>query len=310
MKNIISHFIIVVFTIVGGFVNNSTTSTWMLKYENSMTDQIIMLSRNDRIEIPKREILLNPEKKDSLSSLLLANYRALFIHSSSISDYGITEKTFEPLFWEGAARAIEFYRSNESVQEKSINKLIASDLQMNTSLGHAIKTPSPGNSSIKQVIEALDQFSGQWHGMWKRMKVHHLWLPVVKHKKSISNEDTLIGFQSCFTGDGIGWNYIVKRGNKIVILGFVYHFGMNGRITAKNPHFAYLNSNNHITWVSDDHIYLESVCRKSNCIGEEHYIITGGKYEKNPEELIFVEKFQTTYLRNDRNLPQFIDLPE
>jgi hypothetical protein len=160
------------------------------------------------------------------------------------------------------------------------------------------------------VLSSLDQFSGTWHGNWGKMLVHHLWLPVRRFVQSIAEGTTLISFQSCFTGDGFGWNYVLEQGNQIIILGFILHFDDNGTITSKNPHYAFLNNSNQLIWVSEDHIYYEFICDNSNCSDEKHYVISGAAYEKHTNRVKLTSGFQTVYLPRNEDLPPFksIDL--
>ena len=72
----------------------------------------------------------------------------------------------------------------------------------------------------------------------------------------------------------------------------VASFWKGGTISSKDPHYAFLNSNNCITWVSDSHIYLEAICDKNKGINEERSVITGGHYKKDTEKLSFDENFQ------------------
>ena len=249
------------------------------------------------------------DRKETIASILLQDYDQLNRNSNGIKKYSIKQKAFEDLFWEGAAGALSFYLSKERVSNETVTNLINSGLQMNPSLVHSFDKIAPTEIKTEGALKILERFTGYWYGMWEEMEVHHLWLPVRTCEKSISNDYTLVGFQSCFTGDGIGWNYIVSGKNEMVILGLVYHYDIGGILSAKNPHYAFLNANNSITWISDSHMYLETMCDKSTCINEEHYVITGGRYEKDMEELSFKEKFQAVYLRKDKSLPHFLKVP-
>ncbi|WP_343486148.1 hypothetical protein [Allomuricauda sp. d1] len=260
------------------------------------------------------EVGLSGKKKTKLDEVLefqglrktlSADYRQLAVFSKSINSFGINEKSFEQLFWEGALESLKFYRSSEGFNQLYVNQLIETELWLNPNLGHPLKRPDKYKTSISNAFGALNQFSGEWHGKWQTMKVHHLWLPVRESNEKIEEGFALVGFQSCFTGDGFGWNYVVKENNNILVLGFVYHFDGEGSISAKNPHYAFVNPKNQLTWVSDDHIYYEFVCADYNCPHKKHYVITGAKYAKQPHKLKLVSGFQAIYLAEDFELPDF-----
>ncbi|GMN11594.1 hypothetical protein MTsPCn9_25280 [Croceitalea sp. MTPC9] len=248
------------------------------------------------------------KKPENFNDILLSDYRNLSGFSEQMKAYGICKESFKELFWKGAEKSLDFYLSTEFLKESLVNSLVEKQLWMNSGLEHPINKPNTDKTNASRASKVLNTFSGKWHGKWKAMKVHHLWLPVRKSSKELNHGFTLIGFQSCFTGDGFGWNYIVKKKNSIIVLGFVYHFDSNGQISSKNPHYAFLNSNNQLTWVSDSHIYYEFICNDSNCSNRKHYIITGAQYLQQPMGLKLISGFQAVYLSEDYKLPTFKNL--
>lgn len=243
--------------------------------------------------------------KEGLSDLLSADYQELAAFSKKLRTCEITEESFRLLFWEGLTKSFDFYESSKEIHSTEINRLIATELFSHTDLGHPFKKPEMSKTNLAKAFHVLNQFSGEWHGLWETMNVHHFWLPVRKLNQAVAKRFTLVGFQSCFTGDGFGWNYLVKEGENITVLGFVYHFDDEGKISAKNPHYAFMNLNNQLTWVSDNHIYHEFICGSSDCFDTRHYVISGVKFEKQTQGLQSEYGFQTIYLPNNEDLPAF-----
>jgi len=243
--------------------------------------------------------------EEGLSDLLSGDYQELAAFSKKLSAFEVTEESFHLLFWEGLTKSFDFYESSKEIDPTEINRLIATELFSHTDLGHPFEKPEMSKTYFAKAFHVLNQFSGEWHGRWETMKVHHFWLPVRKFNQAVAKKFTLVGFQSCFTGDGFGWNYLVKEGENITVLGFVYHFNGKGKISAKNPHYAFMNSNNQLTWVSDNHIYHEFICGSSDCFDTRHYVISGVKYEKQTQGLHSEYGFQTIYLPNNEDLPAF-----
>lgn len=239
-----------------------------------------------------------------LKDILLFDYMDLVFFSRKMTDYGRTAEEFKQSFEDGLLKSLEFYRSS-TICQSEINELIESNLCANSSLNHQIEKPQVTKINLPMALSSLDQFAGEWHGNWEKMQVHHLWLPVRELVYNLTDEFTLVGFQSCFTGDGFGWNYVVKHSNQTVILGFVIHFDNDGTIISKNPHFAFLNNKDQLMWVSEDHIYNEFICYDSNCSDKRHYVISGAGYKRESGKLNLVNGFQTIYSSNDEDLPAF-----
>lgn len=234
---------------------------------------MVRLFTKRRVLQKKKTAPLHLSKFQAFSDLLSFDYQQLAGFSENMKSYGITEECFDELFWEGIKESLKFCLSSKYIDQTSVNNLIELELWRNPDLEHPIIRPEISKIGISRAFKALNEFSGEWHGKWQAMKVHHLWLPVKEFKMEINDGFTLIGFQSCFTGDGFGWNYVVNIKNKILILGFVYHFDNSGRISAKNPHYAFLNPGNQLTWVSDSHIYYEFKCNGITCDEKKHYTI-------------------------------------
>ncbi|QLG44380.1 hypothetical protein [Costertonia aggregata] len=255
-------------------------------------------------------LLLHPignaaDLEEGLSDLLSTDYQELAAFSKKLRACEVTEESFRLLFWEGLTKSFDFYKTSKKIHSTDIDRLIATELFSHTDLSHPFKKPEMRKTNLAKAFHLLNQFSGEWHGHWGPMNVHHFWLPVRQFNQAVSKKFTLVGFQSCFTGDGFGWNYLVKEGENITVLGFVYHFNDEGRISAKNPHYAYMNSNNQLTWVSDNHIYHEFICDSSHCFKTRHYVISGVKYEKQTQGLQSEYGFQTIYLPDNEDLPAF-----
>jgi len=235
---------------------------------------------------------------DDLRVLAASDYQRLWDFSNQMEVYGITENRFEEFLWEGAVQALEFYESQLEYGPKFANQNIRRHLWEHPNLRHPIPLPMESKAITPNLaFEALNRFSTNWYGKWQTQEVQHKWLPVQEFKKEMANGYTLIGFQSCFTGDGVGWNYVVQKKETTVILGFVYHFDEYGTISFQNPHYALLNMDGQLTWVSNDHMYFEFVCQDPSCGDSKHYVITGGKYEKQDNALQLVTGFQAIYAR-------------
>jgi len=241
----------------------------------------------------------------NLNNTLLLDYENLILDSRTMRGYEITADEFNSFFKEGLFKSLEFYKSSEHVFQSDINNLIETNLYENSSLYHQIEYPKVAKVNLSVAFSSLSQFSGEWHGNWKNTQVHHLWLPVRKCVKEITDEVTLMGFQSCFTGDGFGWNYVVKQNKQVVVLGFVIHFNNDKNISSKNPHYAFLNNSDQLIWVSEDHVYYEFVCNKASCFEKRHYVICGAAYKEQKEQLKFTHGFQTIYLPDTEDLPAF-----
>jgi len=258
------------------------------------------------IEQPVKEEFNSKTKNlQGYSDLLTSDYKRLTRFSENLKEYGITEESFENLFWEGLSKSRNFYSSSDHMGQSSVNHWIEKELLNHVDLYHPLEKPETLQTNSANAFSALHSFSGEWHGTWETMKVNHLWLSVQRTKNDLTDGFSIVGFQSCFTGDGFGWNYVVKEQNEIVILGFVYHFDDTGNITARNPHYAFVNTKHQLTWVSDNHIYYEFVCRDSKCGDKKHYVITGGQYEKRIQRTNLTSGFQAVYVSESLELPAF-----
>jgi|GEM_PF-6497215 len=226
---------------------------------------------------------------------LAMDHSLLKSRSEQMDSYPIPEEEFKQLFREGIEESLMFYLSPERPKAAEVHDLIVTQLVDNSGLRHPLERPGIQTTTRTRAFEAFDRFSGRWHGTWKAQRVHHLWLPTRKIKMEVWDGYQLIGFQTCFTGDGFGWNYVVQKNDTIIILGFVYHVNDTGQIITKNPHYAFLNSNNQLSWVSDDHIYYEFVHSGSHSTDPRCYIITGGPYQKFQGKLTLTSGFQTIY---------------
>ncbi len=242
---------------------------------------------------------------ENLDSFLTSDYQDLITCSKVVKEYGITQESFNQLFWEGVTKSYDFYLSPEYIDQKSLTNLIDRNLLASPKLVNPSDNPGITKTSASKAFESLNEFSGEWHGNWKDLRVHHRWLPARECKKTITESSSLIGFQSCFTGDGIGWNYVVEKRGETIVLGFVYHFNDDGNISARNPHYAFLNPDNQLTWVSGDHIYVEFVRNHSVYTNEKQYVITGAQYEKQRKEMKLISGFQAIYSSEDQRLPVF-----
>jgi hypothetical protein len=251
------------------------------------------------------EVLSISENQTDVVGHLSLDYQNLSTFSETISANKISETDFHSLFWEGLTKSYAFYSSSDYIDLAAINHLIDTELRSSAGLGHSFKKLERIRTNLSMAFDALNSFSGEWYGKWETMKVHHRWLPVRECNKVIMGKFTLMGFQSCYTGDGIGWNYLVKEGNNTIVLGFVYHFNTDGKTYVKNPHYAFLSSNGRLTWISDNHIYHEFICEHSHCTDEKHYVITGAKYKKAAEKIEFVSGFQAVYSCEDAQLQDY-----
>ena len=90
------------------------------------------------------------------------------------------------------------------------------------------------------------------------MEVRHLWLPLRKCHAGQAKGYELIGYQSCFTGDGFGWNYILRKDSDVLVLGYVYHFNANGKLAYGCPHFGFINGSGGLTWISTEYFMVPS----------------------------------------------------
>ncbi|MEL6195036.1 MAG: hypothetical protein AAFR66_23465 [Bacteroidota bacterium] len=264
-------------------------SLWIL----SITFSVLPLYKGENLGIPLQ---------------LSQDYQQLSAFSTAMGSYRTTIGDFQHLFLEGALESYQFYANRTRLAPFSVNRLISRELMPHAGLGHSIEKPKTVIPNVDFAFQALNQFSGEWHGQWRDMKVHHLWLPVRQCKIELSRGVMLIGFQSCYTGDGFGWNYVVREGEKIIVLGFVYHFNERGMITSRNPHYAFLNPQKQLTWISNNHVYYEFVCDNIHCNHGKHYVITGGQYSPKVKKAKLLTGFQAVYSSDSLAKPSFQQL--
>jgi len=242
------------------------------------------------------------EENISFLAELDKDYDELIIFSETNSEFDISKANFKELFLEGVVRSYNFFYSSDFIDSTKISLALESKILSHPQFSDRLLSPHIIESDSISVINSFDKFSGRWYGKWEARKMKHLWLPSRKTNLLLFGHLELVGFQSCFLGDGIGWNYLVKEKNRFIIFGFVCHFDKSGVICAKNPHYAFLNYNGQLTWVSDDHIYYEFIRSEANI---KHYIITGIRYRKRQKELEPISLFQAIYLSEDLDLPEF-----
>ena len=240
----------------------------------------------------------------SPKATLLSDYLNLVAFSRKMEGYGQTVEEFSGSFTEGLSKSLAFYQA-ATIGQSEISSIVEAKLCGNSSLYHPIKKPRATQLSLSTAFSSLQQFAGKWHGNWKNMQVHHLWLPVRKLHQPITDDVTLMGFQSCFIGDGFGWNYVVKQCDQILMLGYVVHFADDGTIRSENPHYGFLNNSNQLIWVAEDHVYHEFICNHSGCASTKHYVISGAGYEQHTERLKLTDGFQTIYSSHNRDLLAF-----
>ena len=241
----------------------------------------------------------------NLDDILSLDYLDLVVFSKKMEAYSKTSEEFKMAFNEGIFKSLEFYKSSK-IDQSEVNDLIEVNLSGNATFYHSIEKLRANKIDLPAAFSSLDQFSGEWHGNWEEMQVHHLWLPVRELTQSVTNDVTLMGFQSCFISDGFGWNYVVKQSERIIILGYVVHFDQDGTIRSKNPHYGFLNNNNQLTWITGDHIYHEFICNNPGCSNKKHYVISGAVYDDTLSgQLKFSKGFQTIYSSDDQDLSAF-----
>ena len=213
--------------------------------------------------------------------------------------------------------AQENYSHTQRIYTRGIKKIVA--LHKKMSALHSIEGHfadkkmwrSWGTSSMAEK-SVFDPFSGEWHGKWRSEKVDHLWLPTHRLPVLGAFDHTAISvlaFQSVYTGDGIGWNYLVQHEEMQFIVGFVGHFNDEGVIYMKRPHIGISHPNGALIWKTKDHMYLEFVCRAHNCHKEtEHYVITGISYDPRKRKLKPLEAFQAIYTREPMHRPNCVSI--
>ncbi|MEO0468911.1 MAG: hypothetical protein AAF206_04760 [Bacteroidota bacterium] len=240
-----------------------------------------------------------------LQPQLAADYDSLCAHSEEMSLYRVSKPIFQYLFEEGLAKAEAFCRQFAPDADARLDAL-QQDLHPETFI-HPGRPAQPIVPTEADAIQALQSFSGSWYGYWRDDLVSHHWLRV---QKPNVRHDGLIAWQTCFTGDGFGWNYVVKMDGKICVLGYVFHFDAEGIFTKGRPHFAQLTEQGQILWFTEDHIYCEKVCQEKGCESAEHYVITGGQFSGKAKYLSINKVFQAIYLRNNQDLPLYQSMPQ
>ncbi|NER17296.1 hypothetical protein [Spongiivirga citrea] len=235
-----------------------------------------------------------------LSEQLAMDFQEIFEFSEKMKLYGVTQKKFEIFFQKGAMESFNFHQSSHYIKQSDVNRMIEKKLIHHQDIKHPLKKPSKSNSKSLKSSDVLNTFSGQWSGKWKSMNARHLWLPFKEVNFKINEVSKIIGFQTCFTGDGFGWNYLIRKGEEAIILGHVYHFNAKGTLDYENPHYAFLNDQSQLTWVSDNHVYYEFVCEDKKCSKSKHYVITAMPYS-NSNELKFGTPIQAIYISENNS---------
>lgn len=261
-------------------------------------------SSNSGKSVNPNQIVTFPQK---ISPSLAKDYDVLNDFGTVAQRYGVSQKQFEHFFWKGISESLSFYNTNEN-DGILVQKIIKEDLATHQDLGYALKRPELCKTNLENANNALQQFSGNWHGVWAGLEVNHLWLPVIQTNTLLTPTLRLQGFQSCFTGDGLGWNYVVENQEQIVILGYVYHFDKDGNLKDENPHYAFCHTNHQLTWVSNDNIYYEFVSENAKNPQEKHYVITGARYAQTENQLTPLSGFQAVYSSQKKVTPLFREL--
>lgn len=230
---------------------------------------------------------------------LQEDYRKLYRFSKQMQRYDVGISDFSTFFQKGLETSLAFYKASCSAQSKTAIKNFERKICQDSFLNHQIKKQHLPKE-FQNPFKVLDRFSGKWFGTWKSMEVRHLWLPLRKCHASQAMGYELIGYQSCFTGDGFGWNYILRNDTDILVLGYVYHFNANGKLAYGNPHFGFVNGSGGLTWVSNNHLYYELLCQNTSCHLGKHYVINAVPYS-NIQKPTFVKGTQVVYTSVDPN---------
>lgn len=244
--------------------------------------------------------------RQNVQSHLSQEYQLLNCFGAIETHHGVSDEDFKKFFWKGVSESMAFYNSHRHGRSL-VQNIIKEDLFSHKDLKHNLKKPRSCKTNLERAHDALHQFSGNWHGRWAGQNVNHLWLPVVLTDTLVEEKTKLMGFQSCYTGDGLGWNYIVENKEETLMLGYVYHFD-EAVLTAENPHYAYCNTDLQLTWVSNDNIYYEFTCDDPSRPNEKQYVITGAKYSVSKKELKPSAGFQAVYSSKREATPVFQNL--
>lgn len=244
-----------------------------------------------------------------VSVQLETDYEELASFSSKIKHYGIDAVTFEKRFWQGLAQAIKYF-SKDVLQNPNTKRELPNPFHLRFPRIHEVQRKSLSITRLSDGIAALERFTGPWYGLWEEMKVKHLWLPVRQSMHPLEGDFQLLAFQSAFTGDGIGWNFLVRHQGEVHMLGHVYHYDSLGHLTNQTPHYAYLDQAGQITWITEGHIFFETVCHEDHGHAGKHYVITGESYDPSSNEARVTNRFQAIYLAKDQLLPKFQYFPQ
>ncbi len=209
-----------------------------------------------------------------VSLQLQEDYEELASFTSKLKHYKLDPITFEKRFWQGLAQAIDYFRA-DVLQNPNTKRELARPFHLRFPMIHEVQRKSLSITQLADGIAALERFAGPWYGLWENMKVKHLWLPVRQSRHPLQGDFRLLAFQSAFTGDGIGWNFLVRHEGAVHMLGHVYHFDLDGHLSTQTPHYAYLDQVGQITWITADHIFFETVCHEDHGLAGKHYVITG-----------------------------------
>lgn len=241
------------------------------------------------------ETVHNRSNYTSLSEQLAMDFQEIFEFSEKMKLYGVTQKEIEIFFQKGIMESFNFHQSSRYIKQANLNRIIEKKFTHHQALKHPLKKPSKSNYKSLKGWDVLNTFSGKWRGKWKSISVRHLWLPFKESNLIVNKLSRIIGFQTCFIGDGFGWNYLVRTKDETLILGYVYHFDNNGKLISENPHYAFINDHRQLTWVSDNHVYYEFICDDNDCFGDRHYVINAIPYTTQKGKQKFDSLYQTVY---------------
>ena len=230
---------------------------------------------------------------------LQKDYKKLCLFSEQMKRYDVRVSDFSTFFQKGLEMSLAFYEASCSPPSITAIKNFERKICQDSLLNHQIKKQHL-SKEFQSPFKVLDRFSGKWFGTWKGMEVRHLWLPLQKCHASQAMGYELIGYQSCFTGDGFGWNYILRNDTDVLVLGYVYHFKKNG-LSYGCPHFGFANESGGLTWVSNDHLYYELLCQNPSCHLGKHYVISAVPYA-SIQKPSYAKRIQAVYKSVDPNL--------
>ncbi len=252
----------------------------------------------------------SPLEMSAIEHQLQEDHQKLCRFSNHMKRYEVGVSDFSTFFQKGVDASLLFYEASASSLPIFDVPSFEKKILKASHLMHPLKKQSMPQGGLEDPFKALDDFSGKWFGKWKTMEVSHLWLPIRTCSLKLAKGYQLIGYQSCFTGDGFGWNYVVKKAENVVILGYVFHFDQNGQLAYENPHYGFLNGSEGLTWVSNDHLYYEFLCKKPACQLGKHYVITAVPYctIQKPEFKNLTQAVYTTQNpKSDSNMLQKIN---